>query len=244
MIALDFWRGARRAGVLALCSAASLCAAARAADLPARTQPSLLAPTPVAEWSLTKPRPAGQRFSVSAYAGQWTNSRLPTFPYNLVTGRLTTENAQIYGALANWRFFDFSLPLPGAARLDGFSLELEGGLFKHGGRQDHVEGTAALVLRSGQIPLFSGLSLNLAMGNGLSYAFSRPAFELGPTGVPGVGSRRLQYHMSFEAAFSHENLSQFELFARLHHRSGIYGVISPRRTGSNYIGGGLRFWFR
>ena len=244
MIALGVPRGACRAGALAMGLAAFLCVEARAADLPARTQPSLLAPAPVAEWSLTTPRPADQRLSLAVYAGRWTNSRLPTFPYNLVTGRLTTENAQIYGALANWRFVDFSLPLPGAARLDGFSLELEAGLFKHGGRQDHVEGTAALVLRSGQIPLFSGLSFNLAMGNGLSYAFSRPAFEFGPTGVRGVDSRQLQYHMSFEAAFSHENLSQFELFARLHHRSGIYGVISPRRTGSNYIGGGLRFWFR
>lgn len=244
MNALGVPRGARRAGVLALVSAVCLCVEARAADLPARTPPSLLAPAPVAEWSLTKPRPAGQVFSLAAYAGRWTNSRLPTFPYNLVTGRLTTAKADMFGVTGNWRFYDFSLPLPGAARLDGFSLEVEAGLFRHAGLQDHVEGTAALVLRSGQIPLFSGLSFNLAMGNGLSYAFSRPAFELGPTGVPGVGSRRLQYHMSFEAAFSHASLPQVEAFARLHHRSGVYGLISPRRTGSNYIGGGLRFWFR
>lgn len=216
---------------------------AQAADLPSRAAPSLLAPTPVAEWSLTRPRSPDRVFALGAYAGRWTNSRLPTFPYNAVTGRLTMANANVFGALASWRFYDFGVPLPGAARLDGFSLELEGGLFKHAGLQHHGEGTIALVLRSGQIPLFAGLSFNLAMGNGFSLAFSDPAYEYGPGGVRGVGSRRLQYHMSFEAAFSHESLPRLDVFARLHHRSGMYGVISPQRTGSNFIGGGLRYWF-
>lgn len=230
-----FFRGLALAG-------AWLASPALAADLPARTPPSLLAPAPVAEWSLTTPRPAAQVFSIAGYAGRWTNSRLPTFPYNLVTGRVTTEDAHLFGAIGAWRVYDFSLPLPGAARLDGFSFELEAGLFKHTGLQRHGEGTLALVLRTGQIPLFSGLSFNLAMGNGLSLAFSDPAYELGPSGRRGVDTRRLQYHMSFEAAFSHAAAPQLEVFARLHHRSGIYGVISPRRTGSNFVGGGVRFW--
>jgi hypothetical protein len=49
--------------------------------------------------------------------------------------------------------------------------------------------------------------------------------------------------MAFETAFTPKSNRNLSAFLRLHHRSGIYGVISPRRTGSNYVGAGLRWTF-
>jgi hypothetical protein len=47
--------------------------------------------------------------------------------------------------------------------------------------------------------------------------------------------------MGLETEFTHESTPNAHFFLKLHHRSGIYGLISPRKTGSNYIGAGLRW---
>jgi hypothetical protein len=54
-----------------------------------------------------------------------------------------------------------------------------------------------------------------------------------------VETRRLQYHMMLEIEFG-RGAWPLRPFLRLHHRSGIYGVISPQETGSNFVGAGLR----
>ncbi|WP_333823397.1 hypothetical protein [Pinisolibacter sp.] len=193
---------------------------------------------------LTEAR-APSTWAVALYGGVWTNSTLPSFPYNLVRGNLTFEDAQIASLIVDRRLFDFDLDLPGTRwRLNGFSVEAEGTLNQHFGLQDHVEATAAVKLRTGEIGLGSMASMNLAWANGLSYAFAAPKWEYGPTFVHGVDSRHLQYFMAFEAAVTPTAAKNLSAFFRLHHRSGIYGVISPRRTGSNYVGGGLRWTFR
>ncbi len=202
----------------------------------------LVAPSPD-KVILTEARPTSN-WAVALYGGVWTNSTLPSFPINLVRGKLTFEDAQIYSLIVNRRLIDFDLDIPGTRyRLNGFSLEAEGTLDQHAGLQDHAEATAAIALRSGQIPLGSMLSMNLAWSNGVSYAFSTPKWEFGPTGRHGVESRNLQYFMAFETSFTPTAMRNLSAFMRLHHRSGIYGVISPRKTGSNYVGGGLRWTF-
>ena len=50
--------------------------------------------------------------------------------------------------------------------------------------------------------------------------------------------------MGFEAEFTHASQPNIHLVAKLHHRSGVYGLVSPRHTGSNFIGGGVRFDIR
>lgn len=181
----------------------------------------------------------------SLYASKWVDTSLPAFPVNLVTGDLRFRKPYFLAAGVNRvlvRDFDVAIPLTGIVLREN-SLELEGQLVKHFGGQDHVEATAAIVARSGEVGLFSGTSVNFALANGLSYAFGRPDFEQGPGGVRGRGSRHLQYHLGLEAEFSPSRASRLHLVAKLHHRSGIYGLISPRRTGSNFLGGGVRFDF-
>ncbi|MDK9697483.1 MAG: hypothetical protein OEL76_13950 [Siculibacillus sp.] len=190
---------------------------------------------------LTEARPPST-WAVALYGGVWTNSTLPRFPINLVSGRLTFEDARIVSLVIDRRLFDFGLDIPGTQlRLDGFSLEAEGTVSRHVGLEDHVEATAAVKLRSGEIGLGSVGSMNVAFANGLSWAFERPKWEYGPGLVHGVDSRRLQYYMGFETAFTPKGAKNLSAFVRLHHRSGIYGLISPRRTGSNHFGVGLRW---
>lgn len=223
-----------RFSVGALLASTLLTASARADELVAPAPDKVI---------LTEARPSSN-WAVALYGGVWTNSTLPSFPYNLVRGKLTFEDAQIYSLIVNRRLLDFDVDIPGTRyRLNGFSLEAEGTLDQHAGLQDHVEATAAIALRSGQIPLGSMLSMNLAWSNGFSYAFSKPKWEFGPSGLHGVDSRNLQYFMAFETAFTPTAMKNLSAFLRLHHRSGIYGVISPRKTGSNYVGGGLRWAF-
>lgn len=121
------------------------------------------------------------------------------------------------------------------------SLEAEGQVGQHFDRENTREASAALVLRSGQLGIFGGTSLNVAWGNGVSYTFSDPQAESGDAGIRGVGAKRFQYYMSFETELTDSSAPNVHLVLRLAHRSGIYGLISSDRTGSNYLGGGLRF---
>ncbi len=180
---------------------------------------------------------------VTVYASRWSDVSLPNLPVRLVTADLRFRPASFVAVGLNHvikRDFTIGVPVTGI-KLRKTSLEVEGQLVKHLGAQDHVEATGALVLRSGEIALGKQASVNLALANGLSYAFARPKYELGPGGIRGVASRNLQYHIGFELELTPSPQARVHLVAKVHHRSGIYGLISPRTTGSNFIGAGLRF---
>jgi hypothetical protein len=171
----------------------------------------------------------------------WMDTSLPAFPKNVITGNIHLKNANFWGGgLSRVLVPNFDIPIFGHA-LPRNSLEIEGQVVKHFGKQNHVETTGAIVVRSGEVHLLRPLSFNVAWANGFSYAFSHPAYEQGPQGEPGINSRKFQYHMGFETEFTHSRLSSTHFTIKLHHRSGIYGLISPRKTGSNYIGTGLRW---
>ena len=60
--------------------------------------------------------------------------------------------------------------------------------------------------------------------------------------MPGTprATYRLQFHIAIEAELMQEAVPGWSLVGRIHHRSGAYGVLSPERTGSNFLGLGLR----
>ncbi|MDR0781526.1 MAG: hypothetical protein LBF16_12675 [Pseudomonadales bacterium] len=182
-----------------------------------------------------------RQWHVTLSRSTWMDTSLPAFPKNVVTGNIRLENAYFWsGGVSRVLIPHFDIPVLGHL-LPGNSLEVEGQVVKHFGKQDHVEATGALVIRSGDVHPFEPLSINVAWANGFSYAFSHPAYEMGPQGESGINSRKFQYHMGFETEFTHSHLPSTHFIIKLHHRSGIYGLISPRKTGSNYIGAGLRW---
>jgi hypothetical protein len=122
--------------------------------------------------------------------------------------------------------------------INGSSIELEGLVGHHFGLQDHAEVTLALLWRSRELALpLGGGRMNVAIGEGLSYALSQPAYE---GLVHGEEPVQFLNYLTVEAEFSHPALPGVSVVPRVHHRSGIFGVIAPRGSGSDFIGIGIR----
>lgn len=179
---------------------------------------------------------------VTGYVSRWVNTDLLDVPARTITGNLSFSDTNFAGAaLSRVVVPSFTIPLPFTdIAFRGNRIELEGQVLRHFGGQSHWEGTLALMLRTGQIPLAGGLSVNLAVGEGLSYASERPRFE----GAVDVRPTRFLNYLVFETEFSHESMPGVSLVARLHHRSGVFGLIAPRKSGSNFIGAGIRIDLR
>ncbi|NOX75761.1 MAG: hypothetical protein GXP17_03930 [Gammaproteobacteria bacterium] len=117
--------------------------------------------------------------------------------------------------------------------------EWEAQLTKHSGLQNNAAVHMAVLLRTRDFrPAI--FNINFAAGLGPSYAFSRPTYEDGPDGQPNQGKYRFQNYMAYEVEFSLRSLPQWRVPVRIHHRSGMYGLIAPRRVGSNFFAIGLR----
>lgn len=177
--------------------------------------------------------------------GRWADTDLPDLPGKVVTGSLEFEDAYYFAMTYGRTLVDgFSVPIPfSEIRLKGWDLELESSLLKHYRLQSHWEATCALVLRTRPFIPLSFLGWTFAGGFGGSYAFEKPALEKGPDGTPGEDSKQFQSHIVLELDLFHPALNRIHLICRIHHRSGIYGIISPQKTGSNFIAGGIRFDF-
>lgn len=114
-------------------------------------------------------------------------------------------------------------------------------LLKHWGRQHNAELAGAYLLRTPNLEL-SSLRVNFAAGAGLSHAFGRPSYEDGPADDPDR-RYRTQFLALFEFEWGWESAPNLSLVTRIHHRSGVYGVIAPRRVGSNFVVAGVRYRF-
>jgi hypothetical protein len=171
----------------------------------------------------------------TAYVSRWLNTDLTELPANAINGDLSLRNANFFAAsVAAVVVRDFTLGF------SGNRLEVEGQVVKHFGQQDHVEGVVSLVYRTPDIHVGGGLAVNFAFGEGMSYAFDTPAIE----GHGKVKAHRLLNYLSFETEITHASLPGWSLVPRLHHRSGIWGLIAPKYAGSNYVGLGVRYDFR
>ena len=193
---------------------------------------------PAAAQAPAGPPPPERSWHLTVYGGQWVNADLLDIPERALTGELTSEQAYLVGAgLSRVIVPSFSIPLPGTDfAFEGNRIEIEGQVLRHFREQSHWEGTLALMFRTGQIPLFGGLSVNLAFGEGLSLASERPRLEGGDRIEP----TRLLNYLAFEAEFSHSSLPGVYFVPRIHHRSGVFGLFAEKGSGSNFIGAGIR----
>ena len=178
------------------------------------------------------------------HASQWISSNLADVPRRFGTGDIEMQSAYfVSGQLGHVLVPVLRTDLPLIGRvIDGGSIEIEGQLGWQFGQQRHGEATIALLWRSRELalPLGEG-SVNFAIGEGLSQAFSRPTLEGRATGRE---PRKFLNYLAFEAEFSHPAMPGLTLVPRLHHRSGIFGLIAPQGTGSNFVGLGLRATLR
>lgn len=180
-------------------------------------------------------------WQLGMYYGKWANTRLPYLPYNVATGRITFSESYLTSLVVSRHLLTADLFVPGTSI--GFAkarTEIEGIASLHRGYQEHQEATLAIMLRTRDHDLGSVGSINFGWAHGFSYALSAPKYEYGRNQLRGQDTVQLQYYMGLEAEYTPEDWDRISIFARLHHRSGIYGVISPSKTGSNLIGVGLR----
>lgn len=179
----------------------------------------------------------------SLSSGVYVDARLAQLPYDVVTGRAQTRGAGFVELDAGAPLLRFDLPLPfcqGCA-LRGNAIEAHANLTQYFGRQTNAEIGAYLMIRTGWAPLPWQIRANVAIGLGISHAFSAPELEMS-----GSDNRKYltQAQVPVEIEWWHPSLGSVSvLLPRIHHRSGAFGAIAPTGVGSNFIGGGLRVSF-
>lgn len=181
--------------------------------------------------------------SVTGYYGRGVDLNLREFPEAILEGDLRSEDSWFWGVgLAKTRAtLGHSLPATRGTFVENVRHGYEVVLLQHWGRQDNVELGASYFLRTPDAAL-GPLRVNAAGGVGLSHAFGTPAYEDADPDEPDR-RYRTQFLLILEAEWSLAQAPAFSFVTRIHHRSGIYGLVAPSKVGSNFVVAGLRYRF-
>jgi hypothetical protein len=119
----------------------------------------------------------------------------------------------------------------------GHSARLEGevNFAQHGGMQHHQEANLALIARWTRFPWDGFFDTSVAFGSGLSFASQPPPIEE----TPEQPADRFLLYMVTDIEGARPSWGDWSVFVRIHHRSGVFGLISDAR-GSNFVGLGMR----
>jgi hypothetical protein len=178
--------------------------------------------------------------SMSGYLGRGVDADLQEIPKQLFTGPKWDDT---YFAGLGYRLLAKAPPALQSAfdwlRIPRTRVGFEGVVVKHWGLQQQWEADAALVLMLPPLTL-GPVDMTFSGSWGLSYALGRPSYEDGPQVDPDR-RYRFQSYSAYELDFQAAAFPAWSVVGRVHHRSGVYGVIAPRRVGSNFLTVGVRF---
>ena len=120
-------------------------------------------------------------------------------------------------------------------------VQLAGDFTVRTGSREHTiyEFDPYIAFRWANLPWNNYVTTSLAIGEGISYDSSVPAVEKRQN----QNTKRLLNYLMLEATFALPQYPQLQLVARIHHRSGAYGLYHAGNTGSNVIGLGVRYLF-
>jgi hypothetical protein len=118
-------------------------------------------------------------------------------------------------------------------------FELEGQAMRHSGVQRYWEFDGAIIARWLSFPWDRYVDTSFAVGEGFSIASEKSELE---QRLHEESSRFLNY-LLFEFTFAHPEYKALSLVTRLHHRSGIRGLINDVHGASNSMAVGLRYEF-
>jgi len=93
--------------------------------------------------------------------------------------------------------------------------------------------------RWANLPWNHYVTTSFSVGEGISYASSVPSVEKRDNN----NTRRLLNLLIFEATFAAPSHPELQLVARIHHRSGAFGLYHAGNSGSNDVGLGIRYLF-
>lgn len=125
-------------------------------------------------------------------------------------------------------------PLVGVVQLAG-NVTLRNGSHQH----TIYEFNPYLAFRWANFPWNQYVNTSLAIGEGISYDTSVPALEK----KANEDTKRLLNYLMLEASFALPTYPRLQLIARIHHRSGAFGLYRAGNTGSNNVGLGIRYLF-
>lgn len=161
--------------------------------------------------------------AVTAYGGQMTdNDWLDPFAREAVDFRGSSLLA-LAGAKELKTFFDY------------FAIELEGQAVRHWGEQNHWEFNVPLVFRWQKLPWDSVVDTSIAYGIGPSYATATPSEEVARAG----DSEQWLVYWMVEIEFALPAVQDWSAVARLHHRSGAWGLVADDGS-SNVLAIGIK----
>lgn len=181
--------------------------------------------------------------SMTVFVAQGANHNLKELPERIIAGNPDWEKSYFNavglsrtGATLgqSWEMFQ-GTPFASIAR--GYELVLA----QHHGLQDNAEVGAAYKLKTPDLEL-AALGVNFGAGIGMSYALGNPAYEDGPKDNP-AKRYRTQLLLLFDLEWRVRGYDAWSLVTRIHHRSGVYGLIAPRHVGSNFMAAGIRYRF-
>lgn len=175
----------------------------------------------------------------TVYAGQGVDANLTGLPKQVLRGEIKWEPAY-FTAVG----YAKPVSLPGWMRSNGANgptatVELIG--VQHRGLQSNFEADLAVMLRSGYAQL-GPAKFRTGFGLGLSYAFGTPSYEDGSAAEP-TRRYRFQNYNAIELEAGLNRFPDTSLVTRVHHRSGLYGLVAPRQVGSNFLTIGVRHRF-
>jgi len=96
-----------------------------------------------------------------------------------------------------------------------------------------------IIFRWANLPWNNYVVTSFGFAEGVSYATSIPAMEA----KYNDHTKRFLNYLMFEATFALPEYPRWQLVARVHHRSGAYGLYHAGNTGSNAVGVGISYLF-
>jgi len=178
-------------------------------------------------------------WSIMFYAGSTTKTQFG----QLISGEYNSAHETLYSAELAYTLHQDNIlrrilsPLVGTIQLAAnLAYRIE-----HRNTPKSGEGDIYMIFRWINFPWNNYLTTTLAAGEGVSYVTRIPSIET--DGTTSDDSRRLLNYLMFEATFALPSHPEWQLIARIHHRSTAYGTFGNTNGGSNNIGLGIRYYF-
>jgi hypothetical protein len=181
---------------------------------------------------------------VTLYTGRGADLNFKEVPGSLLTADIPWEDSWFNGIGLSGHFSTLGEAMPGLLpdALSGVRQGYEVLLIQHHGRQTNQELGAAYVLKSPALGLGQRVQVAASFGIGMSWALGTPTYEDGPLEEPERRYRVQQLMLVGLEWRAHES-ARWAVETRIHHRSGVYGLVAPRHVGSNFFAVGLRYRF-
>jgi len=109
--------------------------------------------------------------------------------------------------------------------------------------QDVFEIAPYMMARWSNFPWSNTIRTTFGLGGGLSYATPIPSLEKQSTDA-NPDYENLMHYMAIEATFALPNHKDWQLVYRLHHRSGVFGLMQGDNSGTTAVQIGIRHYFK